>query len=172
MWGRRHRVSVDNSLTAGWGLSYSNVETTRRDRADERPRRRLTGIYARFVEFEAEVRELIAWLDHYNDLLPHFNTQVLRDDADVKRDRLRDLVDELNHVIRCWRCGAVADVGWFEITTLNDVRPQYLPNADCRTPGCLHWDGTSATAAQPPTPVELRDSANHVMDRFWRRVLT
>lgn len=145
---------------AGGFRSYSNVETTRRDRADK---------------VEAEVKELVAWFDTF-ELLHRAGAVQKRqlDEYDTRRARLRELMDEWNGVIRCWRCGGSADVGAVSVVTAAfEVVPSHGDGRGwCRTPGCLHWDGTQATTAEPPTPSEIRDAANQVMDSYWRRVLT
>ena len=73
--------------------------------------------------------------------------------------------------IHCWRCGALAKACYFDITALNDPRPMHLTFAECPTPDCFHWDGTKSTTADPPSPADLRDAANTVMDRFWRQAV-
>lgn len=74
--------------------------------------------------------------------------------------------------IHCWRCGALADTDWFESTAMNDPTPQYVHgHVLCPTPDCYHWDGTRSTTADPPSPADLRDAANTVMDRFWRQAV-
>ncbi len=89
---------------------------------------------------------------------------------ETRRNLLRAFTPE----IRCWRCGAVADVDWCEITSMADTAPQYVPGGHvlCPTPGCFSWDGTKSTAAEPESPAELQRLAGQVMDRLWRRATT
>jgi hypothetical protein len=47
--------------------------------------------------------------------------------------------------ILCDRCGAVANVQWFDVTRLGDRDRSVLPGrSECPTPGCVDWTGSSS----------------------------
>lgn len=99
---------------------------------------------------------------HHDPLSPRFLNYSNYEDT---RRRIEAAMPE----IYCWRCGALADAGWADVTA-HGTPFQYTPtHVLCPTPDCFHWDGTKSTTADPPSPVDLRDAANVVMDRFWRQ---
>lgn len=75
----------------------------------------------------------------------------------------------MNHPeVRCWRCGAAADVDWVDIQSFGEATPRHIPGAAlCATPGCVDVDGSQETSADLPTLAELLARAQQVMARFW-----
>jgi hypothetical protein len=61
--------------------------------------------------------------------------------------------------MRCWQCG-VEPLETYEITTLNDAQPRYVPG---------RWPpGDHAHAEQPPTPGQLEQAGHEALMRIHR----
>lgn len=70
----------------------------------------------------------------------------------------------MTELVSCERCGAIADVVWADVATLDDPGPVLvILRSGCTTPGCVDETGSSAVLP-PERPGQLtRD------DQLWIR---